>query len=380
MAIKRVKEVADKAYEQLSQYQSGKLFPVRTGRAWLDDLFGGLLPMDITTIAGASGGGKSFELARIRKFVMNPDNNPTAENYVWLDRSLEMKYISNILRDLKQSLNKSKKKILLESFSDEEKEIVEEYRKGTTDERYFIDEEALTATEFETQMRAFLQLHTDKEAVFIATDHIALDKDDKGDKKKTVDGIVEAINRLKKEFPNSYWFILTQLNREILKRIKDKDIMAMPNRSDVYQSDTMFHISDYVYVTHNPNRLGIGEFSRVNKEVYDYLEEHFVAEKDGKVSFSTLGKIFYIVLKMREAEILFRDIYIEDIDVEGKEKYREPAKGQFSIEDPLFSTPKVETESPVEPNFNMTEAFGNIPQFMENKKDLTKPDEDDLPF
>lgn len=360
MAIKSVKEVADKAYEQLKKYQSGELQPIKTGRPWLDDVFGGLLPMDITSIAGASGGGKSFELGRIRRYIMNPENNSGAENFVWLDHSLEMKFLSLVLRDLKETLNKSKKKILLEKFLEEEIAIVEKYKTDTTDERFFIEEEAVSPEVFEDRMRAFLSQHTDKEAVFISVDHIALQKDKNGDKKTAVDAIVEAINRLKKEFPNSYWFILTQLNREILKRIKEKDIMAMPNRSDVYQSDTMFHISDYVYVTHNPHRLGINQFSRVNRDIYDYLEEHFVDEKNGKVSFDTLGKIFYIVLKMREADILFKDIYVEKIEIEGLEKYREPSKDELAMAEPLF-TPKPEVEAPVAPNFDMNNAFGDTP-------------------
>lgn len=374
MAIKSTKEVADLAYEQLRRYQSGELKPIITGRPWLDDVFGGLLPMDITTIAGASGGGKSFELGRIRKFIMNPENNPSAGNYVWLERSLEMKFISNILRDLKINLGKSKKKILLETFTEEEEALVEQYRNMTTDERYFIDEEALGAEEFERRMDEFLSQHTDKEAVFISTDHIALDKDEKGDKKKTVDGIVEAINRLKKKYPNSYWFILSQLNREILKRIKEKDIMAMPNRSDVYQSDTMFHISDYVYITHNPHRLGINQFSRVNKQIYDYLEDHhFVEEKSGKVSFETLGRIFYIVLKMREADILFKDIYIEEIDVEGIDKYKE--KGKF---DDSLSFPVLEVMPPVEDNHDMNKAFEAKANFSFSITD--ESDNADIPF
>lgn len=359
MAIKPVKEVADKSYELLAKYQSGELLPVKTGRPWLDELFGGLLPMDIVSIAGASGGGKSFELGRLRKFIMDTNNNPSADNFVWLDHSLEMRYLSNILRDLKEALNKNKKKVLLEKFTEEEVGIVNAYRESTTDARYYIEEEAVVPITFEQRMREFLSQHTDKEAVFISVDHIALQKDERGDKKRTVDDIIEIINRLKKEFPNTYWFILTQLNREILKRIKDKDIMAMPNRSDVYQSDTIFHISDYVYVTHNPHRLGINQFSRVNREIYEYLEEHFVEEKDGKISFDTLGKIFYIILKMREADILFKDIYIEEIDIEGKEKWREKPKTVNSdMDSPIFSTPKPEIESPVPLNHNMNEAFG----------------------
>jgi len=324
MAIKKLKSVAVRAKIQLKNYQEGKSTPIVTGRPWLDDIFGGLLPMEIVTIAGMSGGGKSFELQRIKNFVMNKENNPKADNFVWLSNSLEMKFISNIIRDLNMKLNKSKKKILTEEFTEEEAKLANDYFDSTTDERFYINEESVVASQFETEICAFLELHKDKDAVFIDLDHIALQRDKNGNKKATVDEIVESVNRMKKMYPNSYWVILSQLNRNILERIRDKDIMAMPNRADVFQSDSMFFISDYLYVCHNPYRLGINYFSRVNAEAYEYLSEHFIEEKKGKASFDTLGKIFYIILKMREGDILYKDIYIEDIEVKDKDKYREP--------------------------------------------------------
>lgn len=381
MAIKKLKSVAVRAKAQLKNYQEGKSTPVVTGRPWLDDIFGGLLPMEIVTVAGMSGGGKSFELQRIKNFVMNKENNPNADNFVWLSNSLEMKFISNIIRDLNMKLNKTKKKILTERFTEEEAKLANDYFSNTTDERFYINEESVTPTQFEIEVSAFLEEHKDADAVFIDIDHIALQKDKNGNKKATVDEIVEIVNRLKKKYPNSYWFILSQLNRSILERIRDKDIMAMPNRGDVFQSDSMFFISDYLYVCHNPYRLGINQFSRVNAEAYDYLSEHFVEEKKGKASFDTLGKIFYIVLKMREADVMYKDIYIEDIEVKDKEKYREPkeddevsefkfipkaidrSEGKPFVDVSIFETPK--------PPELGNEIFGN-------PKSTT--DDDDAPF
>ena len=324
MAIKKLKSVAVRAKVQLKNYQEGKSKPIVTGRPWLDDIFGGLLPMEIVTIAGMSGGGKSFELQKIKNFVMDKENNPNADNFVWLSNSLEMKFISNIIRDLNMKLNKTKKKILTEKFTDEEAKLANDYFNNTTDERFYINEESVTPTQFETEVSEFLEQHKDADAVFIDLDHIALQRDKNGNKKATVDEIVESVNRMKKQYPNSYWIVLSQLNRNILERIRDKDIMAMPNRGDVFQSDSMFFISDYLYVCHNPYRLGINQFSRVNVEAYDYLSEYFTEEKKGKASFETLGNIFYIVLKMREADVMYKDIYIESIEIKDKEKYREP--------------------------------------------------------
>lgn len=381
MSIKPIKEVAKAAYDTLYKYQMGELTPIKTGREWLDSVFGGLLPTDIVTITGSSGGGKSFELQRIKNFVMNIENNPNAGNFVWLDHSLEMKYISNIIRDLNSILKKSKKRIISEIFTEEEKKLVRDYYKTTSDSRFFINEDAMTATEFEMQMIAFLEQHKDKEAVFISIDHIALEKDEKnGDKKGTVDGIVEAINRLKKLYPNTYWVILSQLNRNILARIREKDVNAMPNRGDVFQSDTIFHISDYLYACHNPHRLGIKQFSRVNAEVYDYLQEYLVEEKNGKASFDTLGKIFFIVLKIREADIFYRDIYIEEVEFEGKEKYRDLPEEDYSVTE---ETPKF-TPKPVDltANYSITDESDNkfkpiTDIWSENEK---QSEDDDSPF
>lgn len=337
MAIRPVREVAHKALKTLKRYQSGELKPVKTGRKWLDSIFGGLLPQDIVTITGASGGGKSFELQRIKNFIMDKENNPDAEQYVWLDNSLEMRLLSNIIRDLNQNLEKTKRNILTQKFTREEEQMVNNYYKQIADGRFFIDEEAVTSDEFEKTTREFLSLHVDKLSVFITLDHIALQKNGTGDKKGAVDGIIEAINRLKKEFPNVIWLVLSQLNRTILGRIKDNDIMAMPNRGDIFQSDTMYHISDYLYVCHNPYRLGITEFSRVKASQYDYLEDHFTEpDKKGKVSFLTLGKMFYIVLKSRESEIIFDDIFIDDIKLDNIEKYKDQKAVIGEMNDPDF--------------------------------------------
>lgn len=380
MPILPLKTVTNKAKAVLRRYQSGELIPVRTGREWLDEIFGGLMPMDITTIAGMSGGGKSFELQRIKNFVMDVKNNPGAGNFVWLSNSLEMKIISTLIRDINIITKKSKKKILTEEFTEEEKALVNDYFENSTDARYYINEEAVTPEQFEAETRAFLMLHRDKEAVFIDIDHIALQRDKNGNKKATVDEITEIINRLKKEFPNSYWILLSQLNRNILERIREKDNQAMPNRGDVFQSDSMFFISDYLYVTHNPNRLGIGQFSRVNAEVYDYLEKHFTEETKGKVSFETTGKIFYIILKMREADIFYKDIYIEEIEFEGKEKYKEP-KDDLSVNEPMFKAKPIDLS---EPSFSIVDestpkSFKELGDIWD-KHDEKEESEDEPPF
>ena len=195
MAIKPLGEVVDRSFRDLNKYQKGKNKPVKTGREWLDEIFGGLLPGDIATIAGQSGGGKSFELQRIKNFVMNPENNEDAKDFIWLDYAWEMRFLSNILRDLNRSLKKTKKELLTEEFTDEEKALVKSYAENLSDGRFFINEETVTPKAFEKEARAFLEQHKDKKGVFISVDHIALAMDETGEKKATVDAIIEIINR-----------------------------------------------------------------------------------------------------------------------------------------------------------------------------------------
>jgi replicative DNA helicase len=346
MAIRPLREVLQKVKEDLYLYQIGEIKPITTGKIFIDEdgPFGGLLPGDKLVIAGSSGGGKSFDLQRVKNHIMDLE---AAKNYVWVDYSLEMRLISNVIRDLNQKTGKKKKRILTEEFTGEELDLVKDYFANLEDDRYYIEEDTLSSESLEADLTKFLKQHQDKEAVFISIDHIALMLSE-GQKKDAVDSTIEAINRLSKKFKNTYWIILSQLNRDILKRIKDKDVTAMPNRGDLYQSDVIFHIADYIYVSHNPFKLGINAFSRFNTKRYDYLSEHFCEVKGGKASFDTVGKIFYVILKSRESDVFHRDIYIEDIGMsdEEKSKWRDvPEDKGTKSAPPKFEVPVVDFTS-----------------------------------
>lgn len=314
--IRPYAEVYKASLQKLKKYQSGELTPIVTGRPWLDDTFGGVLPGDVITIGGASGSGKSFELQKLINDVFKGNDS---SKYVCLNNSLEMRNLSTILRDFKLELNKSKKSIITEEFTEEEKEILKEYSKMYTDGRFFINEETKSPANFEKEWEDFLKSHTDKEAVFITFDHAALVE---GGNKEGIDELLASINKLKGKYENAIFLILTQLNRKILGRIAEKNSMAAPTREDVYASDTMFFLSDHLYVIQNAHRLGINEYMKVNAEHYDYLADHF-SDDEEKVSFLTYGKLFFHVLKSREAEVVYNDLYIEDLEVPVR---KEPVK------------------------------------------------------
>lgn len=325
MAIVRVKDVINKEVRQIQKYQTGEIKPVRTNRPHLDGTLTGLLPGDIVVVAGASGAGKTYELQTIRENIMNSEINPSAEKYVFLDYSFEMKLFNLVLRGLSKHLDKPKKEILLQEFDDKEKELAGRYIDTFRDNRFFLEENPCTAEEFYAETKKFLEKHRDKEKVFVAIDHMALFKNGKGGKKDAVDAAGEAINQLKREFDNPIFILLSQLNRGILGRIAENDSNSAPNRSDLYQSDTMFHLADYLVVIQNPHRLGISEYMKVRPDRYPYLEEHFTEPKGSsqKVSFHTIGRIFYHVLKVREEEVVFDDLFIESVEFTNSDRFKE---------------------------------------------------------
>lgn len=334
--IKAVKEIAKRSAERLSAYQRGELKPIVTGREFLDDTFGGALPGDIVVICGASGAGKSHELQELRNTIMDKEVNHNADNYVWLDYSFEMRFLSTFIREVSQRTGKSKKKVLTEEYTEQEREIVAEYyRTLTKGGRFFMEEDIITPIEFKEGLFNFLSANKDKDCIFVAIDHMALFKGSV-DKKNSLDLVVEIVNEARKSYPNTIWFFLSQLNRNILGRLQEKNINAMPNRGDVYQSDTMFFIADYLYVQHNPYALGIKLFSKVNVKQYEYVKQHFGEVKNGKASFDTLGKIFSIVLKNREAGVVYKNIFIKDIEIANKEIYTEIAQDEFQFNEDDF--------------------------------------------
>lgn len=330
MFIRKVQEVAKDNLVKLKKYQSGQLKPIHTGFDLFDKAPLPLLPGDIVCIAGNSGGGKSKMLQDLRNNIMSHE---TASEYVWLDNSLEMKFLSTILRDLHEKLKIDKKVILTQPFNDEQKSIVESYYNFISDERFYINEEVFTPSEFLQGCEMFLEEHKNKKCVFISIDHMGLLKSE-GEKKGAIDGAVEIMNALKKKYPNVTFIILSQYNRGVLGRLAEKTPESFPMRQDLYQSDTMYHICDFVIALMIPMQNGINEYGKVNAVRYKYLENHFSDDEDakGRVSFLTENRVFYHKIKDREGGLFYEDIFIKEIEnLVKKEEHKEREIKEYTL-------------------------------------------------
>ena len=313
--IKKAKELVDQAVVKLKRYQKGLDKPIKTGFPHLDEnMLGGIFSGNIMTIAGKSGSGKSYLLQQIEDAMFNRKLNPQCDEYVLLRCNYEMSVFKIVLRKLKKALDKSMKSILFEEVKEYEKPAFEATCNEESNDNIYYMQEPDTPDDWYESVKVFLEEHKDKKQVLITIDHIALVKDILGSKKKAMDNFIEKVNLLKRQFDNVSFIILSQLNRDIEGRTDPRNMA--PLRSDLYNSDTIYQISDLVLVIHNPYKDGIDKYMVVGKSKYDYLEEHKQTPQNNTSNFYTFGRIFWHYLKIREIEDLeeLQDLHIEVIN------------------------------------------------------------------
>lgn len=313
MPIQPLEQVLNETLVTLGKYQEGKISQIKTNRPWLDHQ-NGITPKSFITIFGASFGGKSTELESIKADIMDVNINPEAVDYVWVSNSFEMTNFATTLRDVKKLTKLSFGDILKKPFTAEEKVILGEYKKKKIDGRFFVNQVPLSAEDFLKETEQFLLQHINKKLVVLDLDHVGLLRAKNDNKKLAIDDMVEGLNTLKNRFENFAVVLLTQANRGVLTRLKEKSNESRLRRDDIYMSDCVYHISDYVYGLQNASYLGIEQYARINPEKYPHLKHRFTEEdKHGKVSLITEGCIFVEVIKDRTADIGFTDLYTIEI-------------------------------------------------------------------
>jgi replicative DNA helicase len=319
--IKKAKELVNDAVRQILKYQSGEDNPIKTRfEHFNNNCLGGIFKGMIITIAGVSGHGKTFTLQQLEEDIFNKKLNPQCEDYVLLRCNWEMSVFKLLLRKLKRSFNTNINNILFNPNIN-----TQEFKKVCDSERsnqIFYLEEPTDAKNWYNIVKEFLITNKNKKHIVVTIDHIALVRDLFGNKKKAMDDLVEYINSLKKEFTNVSFILISQMNRDIESRTDINNLN--PKRSDLFNSDTMYQISDLVLVIHNPYKLGYEKYMVIpglaindNQEIindkYIYLKEFMDKPDNKRTNLLTKGVIFWHYLKVREEEDNFKDVIVEKI-------------------------------------------------------------------
>ena len=313
--IQNVGEMAKEAFIELNKIQTGKHKILKTGIIEIDSHIGGLLPGDICTICSKSGGGKSHKLYEVLDNMLDVSVNKDADDYVSLEYSFEMKMLNKIVRKTHSILGKKKSNILKDSFTEEEQQKMREYNKSLQDKRRFVCQEPVSVDDFYEMTRDFCKEYKDKKAIIVSTDHMLLYVD--SDKQKAVERATDMVNKLKLEFKNVYFILISQTNRSNnLTLAKDRDNSIIPNNSWLFASSFIEMVSSYIIIMVNPFKEGINEFLKFHPERYDYLSQHFtgVLDKNNKESFNTVGKNFIFVTKTRESDEPYKNLFIENMN------------------------------------------------------------------
>lgn len=313
MQIISLPELIKQEKIELGHLQSvGK--PIYTQRDYLEYPLGGFIPGDVLTIAAGAGVGKSYELNILKNRIMNRDINPESEDFVFLDISLEMRVLTLMVRQLSQEMSISKKEIFFNRFTQDQQERAKVIVDNWADKRFYVCQSETTAESFYAATKQFCEEHKDKKAVFISCDHLALLSGGSGKKTSIIEDFLGRVNDLKLQYKNTYFILISQLNSDYFNRASEKDRNAEPKPNDLFYSSSIFHLSSYVVVKTNPSKLGITEYSKVKPDRYPHLDKYFTQpDNKGKVSFHTDDLLFYHLLKNREADPGYVDIFVEEI-------------------------------------------------------------------
>jgi hypothetical protein len=354
--IKSAGKLATEAFSYLNKLQKGDKQLLRTGDEAIDCHIQGLLPSDCVLYAANSGVGKTKMLYDTLDQILDEKVNPDAKNIKTLEFQLEMKFLNRILRDTNKLTTKKKSEILTEEFTQEEKEVVKKYYDSLQDDRRFICEETVTVKEFYEMTKTFCELNKSASALVVCIDHcLLLKKDDAF--QDPLEALTGYINQLRKEFNNVYFLLLSQMNRGSLVNIKDKDNSMMPTTAMIYGSSHFEFLCSYIVVLVDPFRLGITSYLKVNAERYDWLKDEMQDEdKNGKVSLNTIGNMYKFVLKTRESDFPYKNLFVKKMDLSSDqlEKMKQSVDTVTSSTTiPTFNAPPIfEPLTKFEPSFN----------------------------
>lgn len=292
-------EIVKEAFYQIRKYQTGELRPASTGFPYIDKaMLGGFYPQQSLAIGARPGVGKSWLAQRIMDNVMNPIVNPQAMDYAWLRCEFEMNPIDLMLRSLSEKMGKPIEDILLyEQTSAEDEAMKEILRKENSKRITYVPRPASVEQLQRLLFDEYMPAMKDKKLVIVSIDHTALLAGSE-DVMTKVNKLMAMLSLAKRTFPNIFFLIISQLNREIESRRDPKD--HMPKQSDFYYSDALGQFCTLMVALNNPRRLGYSSYMNFPQGWHKDLERF---KTEGGRSFRTEGLLFHHIVKVRQKSL-----------------------------------------------------------------------------
>jgi len=397
------------AHKEIIAQQKGEGDIILTGSSHLDYFLIGGLNNKMVAKGGRPSMGKTHDCEVTIDNLLDRTINPG--EIAILRLNLEMQTKSLLLRDLKRTLGKKVRDIMSKPYTEEEKPIVTKVVNKHRDSRIINFSKQVSGDELRYLIRKFLDNVNAKDVVrkiremgeywakngnyegytfnptkkIMLVDHIHIYQT-----KKEIDDFLSICNEFKLLDPNLSFIIYFQLNRtleDVWRDTKDKKANPktfLPNSSHIYNTDSLMQFADIIIGMVIPQVVDMEEYASVYKDRNPHLQEHFVSDDSDNTTARLKGRnrIYYNYIKNRlvddfEDPRLYCSILNPEFEATAEKLYQESKEnGVKAIDDLVFTTPKPETMPPVEPNYDMNNAFGKAWSI----QDMTKPDEKDKPF
>ena len=279
--IRSMREVTQEAVSYIAGRREHNIVSLKTRWAKFNrQCMGGIEPNTVYTIAGISGSGKSSLVNLIQTDII--DLNPS-EEIIILCFSLEMVGFRQVGRTLSNKLRKTTSAL----YSSETDLDDSTFRKVIAVSNqlkeypiYFMDDPC-TPMQVRDIIFSFYEKYvkgTNKHFI-ITYDHTLLTKQ--------AGSVIETISELERVFiqvkklPLTSVIQIAQMNRNIEQPERINNPMShYPMRSDLSSSDAVFQGSDYVFVVHRPETLGIQEYGPSHLPTENKVFLHLMKNRD----------------------------------------------------------------------------------------------------
>jgi len=286
MKYQPIAEVVNESLSYIEDRSSRKIVPLKTRWKKFNDLIdGGMEWGNLYTLAGISGSGKSAfaNLLETDLFDLNPK-----EKFKVLSFNFEMAAYRQILRKFSNKVKRTVGELKSSNYTISKEEMDTLYHIGKEISLYDIS--YIDVPEKVGQVKSSIldfQKDNPSHRIFIILDHSRLArKNNSQTEQGMLDEMCNMFTEIKKRLGCSI-LLLSQLNREIESRSSTPS-MHYPVRSDLFGSDSLYQHSDYVFVIHRPDAIGIRYYGPDRIDAIDRIFLHTLKNRDGDTKIITM--------------------------------------------------------------------------------------------
>lgn len=289
LKFRHISSATNEIIEYIKERRTGNTISLRTRWQKFNDLcMGGIEPQTIYTIAGISGSGKSSFANSLETDLF--DHNPDVDFCV-LSFNFEMLSSKQVGRKLSSKMDKTTRELYSgvssTKLSDEDITSIEQHASNIKKyEIYYVDKPG-NVEDIRGTIEYFQQGIAKGRWLVVMLDHTLLTRGKSGESERvTLSDLQKMLMEVKKSEDSKTTIIqLSQMNRNIedKERISNNSLQY-PVRSDIFGGDSVFQASDYLFVLHRPDILGIDRYGPrfINPEGYVFL--HFLKNREGELS------------------------------------------------------------------------------------------------